>query len=514
MPTLPIFVLLVLLLNVAVVPSKVLAKEPEDVKIDCSTISSTLPFEKSPESSADYMGCNSYTGEDIAVSDTLVVLSGNISLDPLLGDANKSRSNSTTPSKTEDLLIGDGGKIIYWGPPWGKGPYPQIEFRAKLGLCDMELTGYASGNITLLLKSGNSSPDWQAAADFMVEKLSKAAKEIEANIAAECGAKNAIDTPKTGQKTKSVGQNQPNNDKENLFTKALGSFPVLIGEWFRTVSTGLGMGEFFYESAALGDEILRSKDRGEIAEEKSAAQGKSKIEAQQKLEDYFDKQGLADLDQVLNRAPVIKDIPDYKTGQWQKNSPFRLDILDGQAQIKYPGETEWKDMKVGDKIPPGSTIFTGMDATAVLSIRNKGVVQILSFTEIIITEEGLADPTKTTTDVNLRTGEIELDIKGPTFGPSFQVSTTNAVAGVRGTHFWVSYNKKNRLSTVGVYKGEVEVKALGSDESSLISPNGDKPGVIMVARRLSIIKLILTGVILVAIAASITFFFKRRRGSR
>lgn len=508
-----LFLQSVFLLVVTIAPLRISAKEPKDVKIDCPTISSTLPFEKSPESSRDYMGCNSYTGEDIAISNTFVVLSGNISLDPLLGDANKSRSNSIPPNKIEDLLIGDGGKIIYWGPPWGEGPHSQVEFRAKLGLCDMELTGYASGNITLLLKSGAYNPDWQAAANFMVEKLTKVAKEIEASIAAECGAKNAIDAPKTGQKTKTARQNQLNDEKENLFIKALGGFPVLTGEWFKAVSTGLGMGEFFYESKTLSDEVLRSKERREVSEEEAAVQEKMKIEAQQKLEDLFDKQGLAELDQVLNRTPVIKDTPDSKGGLLQQASPFMLDILNGQAQIKYPGENEWKDIKAGDKIPPGSTIFTGMDTTALLSIQNKGVVQVLPFTEVTITEEDLVDPTKTTTDINLRTGEVELNVEGGLYSPSFQVFTTNVVAGVKGTHFWVSHNKKNKLSTVGVYKGEVEVKTSGSDKSNLVSPNGNKPGIIVVTQKLSMNKIVASLIVVITAVVAIFWFLKKGKKS-
>lgn len=194
-------------------------------------------------------------------------------------------------------------------------------------------------------------------------------------------------------------------------------------------------------------------------------------------------------------------------------SPYRLDILNGAVQIKLPGQNEWSDLKQGDRIPPGSTIFTGMDATTVLSIQDKGVVQVLPFTEVTITEEGLADPTKTTTDINLRTGEIELNIEGGLYSPSFQVFTTNAVAGVKGTHFWVSYNKEKKLSTVGVYKGEVEVKTRGSDKSSLVSPNGDRPGVIVVTQKLSMIK-IATSLVVVLTAIVAIFRFLKRRGKK
>lgn len=230
----------------------------------------------------------------------------------------------------------------------------------------------------------------------------------------------------------------------------------------------------------------------------------------------------ASVDELLNRTPQItEEIIKKAQEEWEKLtdstkrsvSPYSIDILNGQAQIKYPNENEWRDVKAGDKIPPGSTIFTGMDTTTVLTIESKGVVQIAPFSEVTINESGLEQATlnKTMfTDIELRTGEIELDVKGPTFGPSFQVFTTNAVAGVRGTHFWVSYDKNKKLSTVGVYKGQVEVKSSGSNKSILISPNGDKPGIAVISQKLSIIKLAPAGLVLVAVVGGAFMILKRK----
>lgn len=191
-------------------------------------------------------------------------------------------------------------------------------------------------------------------------------------------------------------------------------------------------------------------------------------------------------------------------------SPYRLDILNGQIQIKLPGQNEWSDLKQGDRIPPGSTIFTGMDTTTVLSIRDKGVVQILSFTEVTISEKGLAEPGKTTTEIDLRAGEVELNLPTGIFTGSLRVTTPTAHNAVRGTHFWVSYDKDKKLSTTGVYEGTVDVKVLGSDKSTLISPDGDKPGVVVIAKKLSTPKLILAGAVLVVLVGVILSLLKKR----
>ncbi|MBI2310347.1 FecR domain-containing protein [Candidatus Collierbacteria bacterium] len=192
---------------------------------------------------------------------------------------------------------------------------------------------------------------------------------------------------------------------------------------------------------------------------------------------------------------MIKSVDSDKS-----ESPYRLDILNGQVQIKYPGENEWKDIKVGDRIPNGSTLFTGMDATTVLSIQDKGVVQILPFTEITISEWGLEQATtnkKITTDIELRTGEIELNVEGGAFtaGSSMEVNAAYTTSSVRGTHFWVKHDGKKKTDTIGVYEGKVEVKT-DDGKTTMISSDGDKPGVVVVTQKLLTLKLILIGVVL------------------
>lgn len=213
-------------------------------------------------------------------------------------------------------------------------------------------------------------------------------------------------------------------------------------------------------------------------------------------------------------------------GQLKQNSqasPYSLDILSGQAQIKYPGESEWKDLKQGDKIPPGSTIFTGMDTTTVLTIAGKGVVQVQSFTEIMINEKGLEDAAKTGqayTDIELIKGEIEINVdpyipmipSGASESQGWGMSIYGPFysAAVRGTHFWVKQEEGKQFAAIGVYKGSVEVKVRGSDRSTVVSPVGDKPGVVVVTQKFSPLKITLAGAVLVIVVVGIIFFIKRR----
>lgn len=190
----------------------------------------------------------------------------------------------------------------------------------------------------------------------------------------------------------------------------------------------------------------------------------------------------------------------------------RADYLKGDADIKYPGTDEWVPLKTGDIIPPGSTLFTGMDATLVLSLQDKGVFQMLPFTEIVVSEETVKGASHT--DIKLNTGDIEVSVEGGVYTGTLQVQTPSVVAGVRGTHFWVSYDKDKRLSVAGVYEGKVEVTSRGSDKSVTISPDGDKPGVVMVTQKLSITKLVITGLVLLVILGGIIWFIKRKTSKK
>lgn len=297
-------------------------------------------------------------------------------------------------------------------------------------------------------------------------------------------------------------KNQPKKDEENLFKKALGGFPVFIGEWFRSISTGIDLREFFTGSKVIADKVFVDYEVVRWEEE------------QKKQRDDRLDQELKDL---LDKTPKLEKTDGKKMEKQsgQSDSPFRLDILNGQAQIKYLGESEWRDIKAGDQIPNGSTLFTGMDATTVLSIQDKGVLQVLPFTEITVSEWGLEQATtnkKITTDINLRTGEIELNVEGGAFtaGSSMQVNAAYTTSSVRGTHFWIKHDDKKKVDVVGVYEGKVEVKTNKDGQTMTVIPNGNKPGIVLVSQKLLIWRLALVGLVFIAIIGGAIFFWKRK----
>lgn len=453
---LPIFIILAFFLF----KSPAVAKEPWEVKLDCAKISSTLNFKQGETNS-----CFTYGDDDVKVSTMKVRLGGTINVglpeDFPYPDA---PSQGIKADKTEDLPIGDGGKIFYSGPPWGEGAYPYIEYYAKLGLCEMRLTGWSYDDYQT--EGFKVRLDYPAAVNYTKEKLSAAAREIEGQIAAECGAKNVINSSNVSK----VEQQYCSSDNS----------PQSITDW---ITNNLGPLDF----EKIDKEITDQKLYGRTPQ----------------MTEEIIKKAQEDWEKMVNQ-----------TGSRDNSSPFRADIIRGQVQIKPPGQDEWVELKSGDKIPSGSTIFTGMDSTTVLSIRDKGVVQVLSFTEITVSEQGLeqaAKEKKTTTDITLQKGEIEVIIERGIYpiNSPLHINTVLASNCVRGTHFWLRHEKEKNTDTLGVYEGKVEVKTKDG-EVFTVEPEGGKPGIFIVVRKLSVIKLALAGLVLIMLIVGVAFFLKRR----
>lgn len=299
--------------------------------------------------------------------------------------------------------------------------------------------------------------------------------------------------------------------------------PVFIGGWYEEIVGAVAAWDFFAHGwRALGDELIFAGKRREVEEEDRQRDQEKRESFWKEQEKLLNDEALwqfgVDPKEILERKPKINeaDIDQVKRQTNQSDSPFNADIIKGQVQIKLPGQNEWSDLKQGDKIPPGSTLFTGVDTTTVVNIEGKGVVQVLPFTEIIVSEQGLeqaAKEKKTTTDIRLRKGEIEVNVEEGIYPGTLQVQTPSVVAGVRGTHFWVSFNQDKWLTTVGVYKGVVEVKTKGG-KTTTVSPDGDKPGVVVISQKPSVVKLTLIGLVMVAVIGSITMILSKKLGSR
>lgn len=111
--------------------------------------------------------------------------------------------------------------------------------------------------------------------------------------------------------------------------------------------------------------------------------------------------------------------------------------------------------------------------------------------------------------IELDYGEIEVKIDDTEPDRKLVFWTDFLNASAKFTHFWVSHDTNKKQSVVGVYEGEVEVTTKDG-KTITVKPDGDKPGVVVVTRKLSPVKLILAGVVLAVAASGIIWFLKKK----
>lgn len=227
-------------------------------------------------------------------------------------------------------------------------------------------------------------------------------------------------------------------------------------------------------------------------------------------------------DQATYRDPKITGKNEAELSDNSKNtkkeSLYSVGFINSYAGVdslvKYPGSNEYVPLGMGE-IPSGSTIKTEGNSIGIF-VGTKGIVYVSADTEVTITHEGLDKIIEnSTTRVNkfyLHEGELEVKTIQVNDKESVKediVIVTDLVDLIAHSHFWVSHDKSKSLSTVGVYEGEVEVKTKDG-QITTVSPKGDRPGVVMVSQKLSVIKLALAGLVLSAVIVGTVFFLKRR----
>ncbi|MBI2021679.1 FecR domain-containing protein, partial [Candidatus Daviesbacteria bacterium] len=113
--------------------------------------------------------------------------------------------------------------------------------------------------------------------------------------------------------------------------------------------------------------------------------------------------------------------------------------------------------------------------------------------------------------IKLDEGEIEVKVRNNNPAENqFGVDAGWLGVTVSRTHFWVLKDRTNKSTVVGVYEGEVEVKTRDGHMIK-IKPDGDKPGVVVVTQKLSVIKLAILGAVMAAIVGGVFWFIKGRK---
>ncbi len=147
----------------------------------------------------------------------------------------------------------------------------------------------------------------------------------------------------------------------------------------------------------------------------------------------------------------------------------------GTAEIQLPGEADFKPLKEGDKVPPGSTIKTGNNSRAVILTLPGAALRIsadsvVKITEMDFTKGQETDSRKARIILNSGTVSAMIDKEAADI-TDFRVKTPQGVAAARGTFFGVTVDKGKTYLTVkegnvGVTRLKPKKKAAEGDPSA------------------------------------------------
>ncbi|MBI2074616.1 MAG: hypothetical protein HYT83_02125 [Candidatus Levybacteria bacterium] len=162
--------------------------------------------------------------------------------------------------------------------------------------------------------------------------------------------------------------------------------------------------------------------------------------------------------------------------------------------IKLPGSSEF--IKI-DKarlwdFPLGSTI-KAIDEPVKLFSSDGTVIIITPGSEATLPETG---------PINILNGTVELE-------GQHDASTEFIDLFIIGTHYWITH-EPTKETIVGVYQGQVKVKTKDGKVMT-VEPQDGKPGVVVVAQKLSLAKLAMFGLVLAVAIGTVVLILKKKK---
>lgn len=127
-------------------------------------------------------------------------------------------------------------------------------------------------------------------------------------------------------------------------------------------------------------------------------------------------------------------------------------------------EVNGKAASKNQSLAKGQTVTTGSGSRADIQLDNGTVMRLGADSKLKITElvlEGRASSTST----DLEKGSASMQVTRLNRGSSFSVSTVSAVAGVRGTYFYINSDDKSKDVNIACYSGKVVVSRINADGS-------------------------------------------------
>lgn len=132
-------------------------------------------------------------------------------------------------------------------------------------------------------------------------------------------------------------------------------------------------------------------------------------------------------------------------------------VVKGDVNVQSP-DGKIKKARVGNKVFPQDKIVTGQDSRAKIVMIDDNVIDLSPASEIVFQKyEYQPEQNKKDVLLNVIYGKVRSKVNQKYDGANnnFKVKTPSAVAGVRGTDFFTSYNSSTKASSVVTFEGEV-----------------------------------------------------------
>jgi len=168
------------------------------------------------------------------------------------------------------------------------------------------------------------------------------------------------------------------------------------------------------------------------------------------LAQLFAYNGITQPSQLVPGQTVLK-VP-YSIS---KDRIARLTMIVGEVQISRNGNP--MVATPASTLIQSDTIQTGPGAKAEIQLDEGSVVRVGPSTQFALSGYAYLNGNRST-NLNLTQGNMSMRVTKLTGDSDFQVSTVTAVAGVRGTFFYVNFDPKSKELGVAVYNGAVSVK--------------------------------------------------------
>lgn len=155
-------------------------------------------------------------------------------------------------------------------------------------------------------------------------------------------------------------------------------------------------------------------------------------------------------------------------------------VIKGDVTAKSPNKEKQK-VKVGDKVFPGDTVETATESRAKIVMSDRNVINISPETQLVIQKyENNGD--EKNVEMNLLQGKVRNNVEQKYDGDKnkFMVKTPTAVAGVRGTQFFTSFDPGTQITSVVTLRGTVSlapVNVSGGSAKPVLVKKGESTSV-------------------------------------